>query len=124
MSDTARAELNAKAANNPANFVLVDIRSEHPGGEWPLFGALKLRSFNRILDFVAEDGSGVQEYDVAKDPRTGEVDFNPARALAIEITEGARRRTFPTPGTGGVTTRWPTPRGTGQPSSSCTRGSR
>jgi len=89
MSDTARAELNAKAANNPANFVLVDIRSEHPGGEWPLFGALKLRSFNRILDFVAEDGSGVQEYDVAKDPRTGEVDFNPARALAIEITEGA-----------------------------------
>jgi hypothetical protein len=89
MSDTARAELNAKAANNPANFVLVDIRSEHPGGEWPLFGALKLRSFNRILDFVAEDGSGAQEYDVAKDPRTGEVDVNPARALAIEITESA-----------------------------------
>jgi hypothetical protein len=87
MTDAARAELNAIASNNPASFVLIDIRSEHPGGDWPLFGALKLRSFNRILDFVAEGGSGVREYDVAKDERTGPVDHNPSRALAIDITD-------------------------------------
>jgi hypothetical protein len=89
LTDAERAELNARAGNNPANFVLIDIRAEHPGGDWPLFGALKLRSFNRILDFVAAGGSGAQEYDVARDPRTGVVDDNPARALAIEITESA-----------------------------------
>lgn len=89
LTDAARAELNARASSNPANFVLIDIRSEHPGGDWPLFGALKLRSFNRTLDFVAEAGAGAQEYDVAKDPRTGEVEDNPSRTLAIEITESA-----------------------------------
>jgi hypothetical protein len=89
MTDAARAELNALASNNPASFVLLDIRSEHPGGDWPLFGAVKLRSFNRILDFVAEGGSGVREYDVAQDPRSGPMDENPSRALAIEITDSA-----------------------------------
>lgn len=88
LTDAERAELNARAGTNPANFVLIDIRAGHPGGDWPLSGALKLRSFNRILDFVAAGGVGVQEYDVAKDPRTGAVEENPARALAIEITEG------------------------------------
>jgi hypothetical protein len=89
MTDAARAELNALATNNPASFVLIDIRSEHPGGDWPLFGALKLRSFNRILEFVAEGGSGVTEFDVAKDSRTGPVESNPSRTLAIEITDSA-----------------------------------
>ena len=95
LTDATRAELNARAARNPANFVLIDIRPEHPGGDWPLFGALKLRSFNLMLEFVAGDGEGAQEYDVAKDPRTGQADSNPARALAIEITESAPRREAP-----------------------------
>jgi hypothetical protein len=86
MTDVARAELNALASNNPASFVLVDIRAEHPGGDWPIFGALKLRSFNRVLDFVAEGGTGVREYDVTKDPRTGTVGDNPSQTLSIEIT--------------------------------------
>jgi hypothetical protein len=89
MTDAARAELNTLASGNPASFVLIDIRSEHPGGDWPLFGALKLRSFNRILEFVAEGGSGVTEFDVAKDSRTGPVESNPSRTLAIEITGSA-----------------------------------
>jgi hypothetical protein len=92
LTDAARAELNAKARNNPANFVLIDIRSEHPGGDWPLFGALKLRSFNSILDFVAGGGVGAQEYDVARDPRTGEGDDNPARALGIGSLDTATAR--------------------------------
>jgi len=98
MTEAERAALNARAANNPANFVLLDIRPEHPGGDWPLFGALKLRSFNLMLDFVADGGSQTPEYDVAKDPRTGEVAENPARALAIAITESAPATEIPRTG--------------------------
>jgi hypothetical protein len=95
LSDAERAALNARAASNPANFVLIDIRPEHPGGDWPLFGALKLRSFNRMLDFVAESAGKLREYDVAKDPRTGEVGVNPAQTLAIVISESAPPEDFP-----------------------------
>ncbi len=85
LSDAEREALNARAANNPGNFVLIDIRPGHPGGDWPLFGALKLRSFNRMLEFVAEREA--LEYDVAKDPRAGDGGLNPPQTLAIDITE-------------------------------------
>lgn len=98
LTDAERAALNARASNNPANFVLIDIRPEHPGGDWPLFGALKLRSFHLMLDFVADGGTATQEYDVAKDARTGEVTENPPRALAIEVTESASAAETPRTG--------------------------
>jgi hypothetical protein len=85
LSDAERERLNARAANNAGNFVLIDIRPGHPGGDWPLFGALKLRSFNRMLEFVAEGEA--REYDVAKDPRTGDGGLNPPETLSIDITE-------------------------------------
>src|SRR5262249_11587946 len=87
LSDAERSTLNARAANNPGNFVLIDIRPGHPGGDWPLFGALKLRSLNHLLDFVAENDVEVREYDVTKDPRSGVSAPNPARTLAIEVSE-------------------------------------
>jgi len=89
LSDAERAMLNARAANNPGNFVLIDIRPGHPGGDWPLFGALKLRSLNRLLDFVAESDVNAREFDVTKDPRSGESAPNPARTLAIDVSESA-----------------------------------
>src|SRR5215813_2567463 len=89
LSDAERATLNTRAANNPGNFVLIDVRPGHPGGDWPLFGALKLRSLNRLLDFVAENDVEVREYDVTKDPRSGDSAPNPARTLAIEVSESA-----------------------------------
>ena len=87
LTDAERSALNAKAANNPRSFVLIDIRPGHPGGDWPLFGAFKLRSFNRILEFVAEDGGSTREFDVEKDSRTGDAGPNPPQTLAIDITE-------------------------------------
>src|SRR5262245_647297 len=89
MTDAERAELDAKAASNPRSFVLIDIRPEYPGGDWPLFGALKLRSFYMMLIFVAQGGGEAPEYDVAPDSRTGDPGPNPARVLAIDITESA-----------------------------------
>ena len=78
LSDAERQALNTRAGANPGNFFLVDIRPSHPGGDLPLFGALKLRSLNMILSFVAADHGGSREYDVTKEPRTG--DSGPTRA--------------------------------------------
>jgi hypothetical protein len=86
LSDAERQALNTQAGANPGNFVLIDIHPGHPGGDLPLFGALKLRSLNGILSFVAADHGASQEYDVSKDPRTGDSGPNPRRSLAIEVT--------------------------------------
>jgi hypothetical protein len=95
LSDVERAALNAKALKNPGNFVLIDLRPDHPGGDWPLFGALKLRSFNNMLEFVAAGAGEGREYDVAKDPRTGDVGLNPPQVLAIEIADRAPANEYP-----------------------------
>jgi hypothetical protein len=89
LSDAERQALNTRAGANPGNFVLVDIHPGHPGGDLPLFGALKLRSLNMILSFVAADHGGSREYDVVKDPTTGDSGPNPRRALGIEVTDQA-----------------------------------
>jgi hypothetical protein len=89
LSDAERQALNTRAGANPGNFVLIDIRPGHPGGDLPFFGALKLRSLNRILSFVAADHGGSRESDVTKDPRTGDSGPNPRRALGIEVADQA-----------------------------------
>jgi hypothetical protein len=86
LSNAERAALNARAAANPKNFVLVDIRTGFPGGDYPLFGAIKLRSFNVLLSFLAEGISETPEFDVSPDPRTGPIKRNPRRTLAVEVT--------------------------------------
>jgi hypothetical protein len=95
LSDAERQALNTRAGANPGNFVLVDIRPGHPGGDLPLFGALKLRSLNMILSFVAADHGASGEFDVTKDPRTGDSGPNPRRALGIEVTDQAPPRVLP-----------------------------
>jgi hypothetical protein len=95
LSDAERQALNTRAGANPRNFVLIDIRLGHPGGDFPVFGALKLRSFNGILSFVAADHGASREYDVSPDPRTGESGPNPRRTLGIEVTERAPPDLFP-----------------------------
>lgn len=89
LSEDKRRALNERAAANPKNFILVDVDPGHPGGDYPLFGAVKLRSLNVMLSFVAAGIDKAREYDVAKDPRTGEVARNPRRALAVEVTDDA-----------------------------------
>jgi len=89
LSEAERAALNTRAANNPGNFVLIDVRPGYPGGDWPLFGALKLRSLNRLLDFVALSDVEAREFAVTKDPRSGDTAPNPVRTLAIEVSDSA-----------------------------------
>ncbi len=79
--------LEANALSN--NEVLVDIRSGHPGGDYPMQGVFRLRGFLAIIGFLARGLVEEPEYAVDKDPRTASVPFNPARTL--EIYEGTSK---------------------------------
>lgn len=93
LTDDELFELDELANRQPNNYVLVDIRPEHPGGEFPLFGALKLRGFYRILLAVGQGAGDHQhrlELDITPDPRTrGQIRHNPRQTLAINVSEKA-----------------------------------
>jgi hypothetical protein len=85
LTNSERQALNGLAAANPNNFILVDIRPDHPGGEFPLFGKIKLRSMGEIAKFVASGIDKYPEFDVEPDPRSGIVDPNPGNTLTVLI---------------------------------------
>ena len=53
LSDQQRFELDEKIKKNPSGFVYLDIRPNGPGGNFPIPGAIKLRSMFQILNFIA-----------------------------------------------------------------------
>ena len=87
LGNQERRALNDLADRNPSNFVLLDIRRGHPGGDWPMFGGIKLRSFGGILEFIARGISKSPEFDVVKDPRTMGLAENPRSTLKIQVTD-------------------------------------
>lgn len=89
LSDEERDSLNAFAARNPSNFVLIDIRAGHPGGDAPVLGGVKLRSLNAIIAFLAGGIETAPEYDVKAIGPAASAVVDPARTLAIEVTEEA-----------------------------------
>jgi len=82
-----RRRLQEEAQHLPADYILVDIRPEFPGGSYPLHGTILLRSLNAILGFVARGIDEEPEFHVDKDPRTGPVLRNPARTLEIDESD-------------------------------------
>lgn len=89
LSVPERAHLHAEAARAPANAILIDIRSDHPGGEVPLYGRLRLRSFHQVLSFLGRAMDEEKEFDVPADPRTPLLSENPV--CALEIVESKHR---------------------------------
>jgi hypothetical protein len=71
------------------NDVAFDIRPGYPGGEWPIRGAFRLRSFHTILNFIAHSLGEEAEYYVEKDPRTPPIarDENPSHTLGLIIAD-------------------------------------
>jgi hypothetical protein len=65
LTNVEKQALNGLAGANPNNFVLLDLRPGFPGGEFPLFGALKLRSLNVILEFIA---AGILDHTKSDEP--------------------------------------------------------
>ena len=47
-----RRQLQEEADRYARSYVLVDIRPGHPGGDYPWYGQIKLRSFNAMLGFL------------------------------------------------------------------------
>ncbi len=82
-----RRQFNALAKSIPENSIQIDIRTGHPGGDYPLKGYFIFRSFSDILKFAATGISTVPEFEVEKDKRTGLITPNPTRTIEIEETE-------------------------------------
>ena len=93
LTDKERWQLNESIRKLPPSFVYTEIRPEGPGGNFPLQGSFRLRSMVQILDFIARGIEYAPEFDVEKDPRTGDVYFyselalNPAKVLEIIRSE-------------------------------------
>ena len=79
-----RQELNRKAERFSHNHILVNIRKGYPGGDFPVFGEIKLRSFKAVLSFIGQGISEDTEFHVDPDPRTGPVLLNPIKTLTIQ----------------------------------------
>ena len=87
LSNDERKRLNEEAEKQAENDVLVDIRAAHHGGEWPIHGVFRLRSFHNVLNFIGQAIDGEPEYPVEKLPQTPFVAENPAYALEIEVSQ-------------------------------------
>ena len=86
LSNQERRLLAGEAERLPRNGVLIDIRPDQPGGDYPMHGAFIIRSFNAILQFLAMGIAAAPEYHVEKDPRTGGDLRNPPWTISIEET--------------------------------------
>jgi hypothetical protein len=53
VDESVRQALGERLKEWPANEILLDIRPNFPGGEFPIQGQLTLRSFNSVLEFFA-----------------------------------------------------------------------
>lgn len=85
LSDEEKLKINEFASRQPSNFVYLDIREGFPGGEYPIFGAIKLRSFNEIIEFLAAGIEKTPEFDVELFDYSQGVLRNPASTLEINI---------------------------------------
>ena len=83
LPDEEKIRMNEAAQKGPPNEVVIDIRPGYAGGEYPLTGKLRLRSFFSILKFLGETIDDDPEFFVEKDPRTAGVAQNPNRTLEI-----------------------------------------
>jgi hypothetical protein len=87
LSNQDRIRLNDKAAKGHDNEIMVDIRPDYPGGEYPIHGTFRLRSLQSILAFIGKSIADEPEYNVEKDPRTPVVSENPVSSLGIVESE-------------------------------------
>ncbi len=89
LSPDERARLIDETEEGHLNDVPFDIRPGHVGGEYPLKGDFRLRSFNTILNFLGRSLEEDSEYHVDKDPRTPTVLENPVHTMELLLSDGA-----------------------------------
>lgn len=91
LSPEERAGLGSATGDWITNDVAFDIRVNHPGGEWPIKGAFRLRSFHSILYFLGQSLGEDPEYDVEKDSRTPPIanNENPIKTMELIVADTA-----------------------------------
>jgi hypothetical protein len=89
LSPDERARLIDETEEGHLNDVYFDIRPGHVGGEFPLKGNFRLRSFNTILNFLGRSLEEDPEYHDDKDPRTPAVHENPVYTMELMLSDGA-----------------------------------
>jgi hypothetical protein len=84
-----RIRLSNEAGNSNTNDVAFDIRPHGPGGEWPIRGTFRLRSFHAILGFLGRSLGDEPEYHVEKDPRTPAIlkNENPVATMGLIVSD-------------------------------------
>lgn len=88
LSNEERLRLHEEADQGADNDVSVDIRPGFPGGEWPIHGVFRLRSFHNVLNFLGLSISDDPEYAVARHPQTPVVRENPDRTMSLLVSDG------------------------------------
>ncbi len=88
LSPDERARLIDETEEGQLNDVSFDIRPGHVGGEYPIKGDFRLRSFNTILNFLGRSLEEDPEYHVDKDPRTPLVAENPVYTMQLVLSDG------------------------------------
>ncbi len=96
LTDQQRFELDEKIRKNPSGFVYLDIQPNGPGGNFPIQGAIKLRSMFQILNFVAKGIRIAPEFDVSPGVQIEGTEPGPAATLKINITDNPPDRRLPT----------------------------
>lgn len=86
LSRDERLRLQHEDQQGLDNDVTFDIRPGHFGGDWPLRGDFRLRSFNAMLNFIGQSIAEEPEYHVDKDPRTPEVAENPVKTMDLIVS--------------------------------------
>ena len=91
LSNDERAQLNDEAEQNLDDELMLDIRADQPGGEYPLHGKFRLRSFYNVISFLGRAMGEEPEYDVPGDPRTPKTSENPVFTLGLVETDSRPR---------------------------------
>ena len=89
LSPDERARLINEAEEGHLNDVFFDIRPGQVGGDYPLKGNFRLRSFNSILNFLGRSLGEDPEYQVDQDPRTPAVHENPDHTMELLLSDSA-----------------------------------
>jgi hypothetical protein len=89
LSPEERARLVDETEERHLNDVSFDIRPGHAGGDYPIKGNFRLRSFNRILHFLGRSLGEDPEYHVDKDPRTPAVHENPVHTMELLLSNSS-----------------------------------
>lgn len=91
LSSDERAWLSHEAGTLDNIDVAFDIRPNRPGGEWPIRGGFRLRSFHSIINFLGRSLDDEPEYQVEKDTRTPPIkdNENPVATMELVVSDSA-----------------------------------